>query len=187
TLYLPQTQPANRPQRRGPVEWSDVPRREMRPILPEPNGDAGVETEVATDNDVMDDRDNIIPGDRVVMIVEDDLKFASYLLDMAREHGFKGLVTARGAAALSMAREHKPDAITLDLGLPDIEGWKVLDRLKDDPNTRHIPVQIITAEEERERGLKQGAINYLTKPVQKETLDEAFNDIQQYLDRQVKT
>jgi len=85
-----------------------------------------------------------------------------------------------------MAREHKPDAITLDLGLPDMEGWKVLDRLKDDPNTRHIPVQIITAEEERERGLKQGALAFFTKPVQKETLDDAFADIKQYIERQVK-
>jgi HAMP domain-containing protein/CheY-like chemotaxis protein/signal transduction histidine kinase len=190
TLYLPQTQPGARPPRRsGPVEWADTPRRESRPMLADitSEGNGHTTTEVASDNEVMDDRENIVPGDRVVMIVEDDLKFASYLLDRARERGFKGLVTSRGAAALSMAREHKPDAITLDLGLPDIEGWKVLDRLKDDPNTRHIPVQIITADEEKERGLKQGALSFLTKPVQKETVDEAFNDIQKYLDRQVKT
>jgi HAMP domain-containing protein/signal transduction histidine kinase/DNA-binding response OmpR family regulator len=182
TLYLPQNQTGQRTNRRsGPVEW-DPPRRETRPALT-----TGMASQLADEADLNDDRDNIVPGDRVVMIVEDDLKFASYLLDLARDHGFKGLVTARGAAALSMAREHKPDAITLDLGLPDIEGWKVLDRLKDDPNTRHIPVQIITAEEERERGLKQGALSFLTKPVQKETLDEAFVDIQKYIDRQVKT
>jgi hypothetical protein len=198
TLYLPQNQVGLRPPRRsGPVEWTEAPRRETRLILAQPNGDGdgngnggtmtSSSSELAPDSEVMDDRENIVPGDRVVMIVEDDLKFASYLLDMARDHGFKGIVTSRGAAALSMAREHKPDAITLDLGLPDIEGWKVLDRLKDDPNTRHIPVQIITADEERERGLKQGALSFLTKPVQKETLDEGFNDIQKYLDRQVKT
>jgi CheY-like chemotaxis protein/GAF domain-containing protein len=189
TLYLPQNQSGIKaPRRSGPVEWTQTPRRETRLTLAQPNGDdIGNGSEVASDTEVMDDRENIVPGDRVVMIVEDDLKFATYLLDMARDHGFKGIVTSRGAAALSMAREHKPDAITLDLGLPDIEGWKVLDRLKDDPNTRHIPVQIITAEEEKERGLKQGALSFLTKPVQKETLDEAFNDITSYLNRQVKT
>jgi CheY-like chemotaxis protein len=139
------------------------------------------------DDDDIDDRNSINPGDRVVMIVEDDKTFANFLLSLAHDHGFKGLVTSRGSTALAMAREHKPDAITLDLGLPDMEGWKVLDRLKDDPNTRHIPVQIITADEERERGLQQGALAFLTKPAQKENLDEAFKEIRTYIERQVKT
>jgi len=182
TLYLPQNNSLiAAPRPLGAIEWTDAPRRESAPRLhPEV-------VQLAREADVTDDRENIIPGDRVLMIVEDDASFANYLLDLARQHGFKGLVTARGAAALTMAREHKPDAITLDLGLPDIEGWKVLDRLKDDPNTRHIPVQIITADEKRERGLKQGAIAFLTKPVKKEALADAFGAIRQYLERQVKS
>jgi CheY-like chemotaxis protein len=185
-LYLPQSNAlaAASPKRTSaPVQWIEAPRREiLAPAVFEMPVPAG-----ASDNDANDDRHNIIPGDRVVMIVEDDKNFASYLLDMAHEHGFKGLVTGRGSTALAMAREHRPDAITLDLGLPDMEGWKVLDRLKDDPNTRHIPVQIITADEERERGLQQGALAFITKPVQKENLDEAFNEIRQYIERQVKS
>ena len=84
---------------------------------------------------------------------------------MARENGFKAVVAPRGAAALTLAREIKPHAITLDINLPDIDGWRVLDRLKDDLATRHIPVQLITTEEERERGLRMGAMGALTKPV----------------------
>ncbi|HVK57134.1 MAG TPA: response regulator, partial [Candidatus Kapabacteria bacterium] len=186
TLYLPQNNASKAPPRPAsmPVEWINAPRRES-------NMPAVIDTPVPTldlgENDYDDDRNNIAPGDRVVMIVEDDKSFADYLLSMAHEHGFKGLVTSRGSTALAMAREHKPDAITLDLGLPDMEGWKVLDRLKDDPNTRHIPVQIITAEEERERGLQQGALAFITKPVEKSNLDEAFKDIRQYIERQVKS
>jgi HAMP domain-containing protein/signal transduction histidine kinase/DNA-binding response OmpR family regulator len=186
TLYVPQNTEAKMPRRPAstPVEWIDAPRREnMTPMMIDtPAGEMDLGAEESTD-----DRDNIVPGDRVVMIVEDDKTFADYLLNMAHEHGFKGLVTSRGSTALAMAREHKPDAITLDLGLPDMEGWKVLDRLKDDPNTRHIPVQIITAEEERERGLQQGALSFITKPVEKANLDEAFKDIRQYIERQVKS
>jgi len=186
TLYLPQNIVAKQPRRAAttPVDWVEAPRRES--LTP-----AVIETPalptLTANGDETDDRNNISPGDRVVMIVEDDEKFANFLLDLAHEHGFKGLVTSRGSTALAMAREHKPDAITLDLGLPDMEGWKVLDRLKDDPNTRHIPVQIITADEEKERGLQQGALAFLTKPVQKENLDEAFNEIRQYIERQVKS
>jgi CheY-like chemotaxis protein len=184
TLYLPQTAFVTAPNRRTPtIEWIQAPRRELPATMPDGNGSAHVDMS----QDSPDDRNNISAGDRVVMIVEDDNKFANYLLNLAHEHGFKGLVTSRGSTALAMAKEHKPDAITLDLGLPDMEGWKVLDRLKDDPNTRHIPVQIITADEERERGLKQGALAFLTKPVQKETLDDAFADIRKYIDRQVKS
>src|SRR5439155_23235166 len=111
---------------------------------------------------------------KVLLIVENDLGFGRFLLDVAREKGFKGSVTSFGAAALALARERRPDAITLDISLPDIDGWRVLDRLKNDLETRHIPVYIISTEEEeasRERGLKMGAISVLTKPVKtRETL-----------------
>src|SRR5262249_30811345 len=97
-------------------------------------------------NEAGDDRDTIQPGDRVLLIVENDLGFASFLLDAAREKGFKGLVTSLGAAALALAREYEPDALTLDIFLPDVEGWRVLDRLKNDMNTRHIPVCVVSTE-----------------------------------------
>src|SRR5205807_3114708 len=88
-------------------------------------------------NEAGDDRDNIHSGDRVLLIVENDLGFARFLLDAARDKGFKGLVTSLGASALAMTKEYKPDAISLDLHLPDIDGWRVLDRLKNDVVTRH--------------------------------------------------
>ncbi|MGV3772864.1 MAG: HAMP domain-containing protein [Verrucomicrobiales bacterium] len=187
TLYLPSNQALAKPSPRK-VEWSDPAARHIQPPhVPRLETISRVEVvEDQSQNGIHDDRDNIAPGDRVVMIVEDDPNFATYLLDLAHEHGFKGLVTSRGTAALMMAREHKPDAITLDIGLPDMEGWKVLDRLKDDPNTRHIPVQIITAEDGGERGLQQGAIAFLTKPVQKQALDTAFAEIRNHIERQVK-
>ena len=93
-----------------------------------------------------DDRGKIEPGDRVILIVEDDSNYARILVDAAHEKGFKAIVTPRGAPALSMAREMKPDVITLDINLPDDDGWHVLDRLKVDLATRHIPIQIRSRE-----------------------------------------
>ena len=125
-------------------------------------------------------------GDRVLLIVEDDPNFARILLDLARERGFKGLVAQRADRALALAREYQPDAITLDLRLPDVDGWTVLDRLKHDPATRHIPVHIISVEENWQRGLRLGAIDFLTKPVTKESLDEALATLHEFVDRPVK-
>src|SRR5204862_5754133 len=133
-----------------------------------------------------DDALNINPGDRVVLIVENDTNFAHFLYDMAHEHGFKALVTARGAAAIAIARERKPDAITLDINLPDIDGWRVRHRLKDDAETRHIPVQIITTDEDDSRGLRMGAMGVLTKPVKtREPLDETLNRLKQCIEPRV--
>jgi CheY-like chemotaxis protein len=127
-------------------------------------------------NEVGDDRDNIRPGDRMLLIVENDLGFARVLLDTAREHGFKGLVTSLGAAALAMAREYKPAAITLDIFLPDIEGWRVLERLKNDVLTRHVPVCVISTDEARERALNSGAMAFVPKPIKTQALVDELVD-----------
>ena len=145
-----------------------------------------VEPAALVEQQIEDDRETILPGDRVLLIIEDDPTFANYLLNTARTKGFKGVVTGRGAAALAIASERKPDAITLDINLPDMNGWRILDRLKADPNTRHIPIHIITADEDEERGLKQGARGFLTKPVDKTNLDKALSDLKAYLDRPIK-
>jgi HAMP domain-containing protein/signal transduction histidine kinase/DNA-binding response OmpR family regulator len=135
-------------------------------------------------NEVGDDRDRIEPGDRVLLIVENDLGFARLLLESAREKGFKGLVTSLGAAALTMAREYEPHALTLDILLPDIDGWRVLEHLKNDAATRHIPVCVISTEEARERALLSGARDFLAKPVpDKETLDALFGELAEFLNR----
>ncbi|HAG85431.1 MAG TPA: hybrid sensor histidine kinase/response regulator, partial [Cyanobacteria bacterium UBA12227] len=145
-------------------------------------------------NPVADDREEIqqiLNGVRskdtpILLIIEDDINFARILLDMAREQGFKTLVALRSDTALAIAQEFKPDAITLDIHLPDMDGWTVLDRLKHDPNTRHIPVHILSVEEGQQRGLQLGAIAYLQKPVTREALVDGLSHIKSFIERQVK-
>jgi CheY-like chemotaxis protein len=161
----------------GTVLASPVTSREM--VLHEqPNVIAAVDPEPA-----FDDRNLFAPGDPAILIVEDDQVFAKLLLDHAREKNFKGIVTYTGDAALTLARDYLPTAIILDIDLPDTDGFTVLDRLKRDPSTRHIPVHILSNMAERERGLRQGAISYLMKPVDRERLEEEFSRIQQFLTR----
>jgi CheY-like chemotaxis protein len=122
----------------------------------------------------------------VLLIVENDPAFARVLLDQARGCGFKGLIALGGKAGLEQARRVGPDAITLDIRLPDIDGWKILEELKHDLHTRHIPVHIISVEEGWQRGLKLGAIAYLKKPVNQQALAEAFAKIQNFVERRAK-
>ncbi|MGI8894457.1 MAG: response regulator, partial [Casimicrobiaceae bacterium] len=130
--------------------------------------------------EISDDRDDLTPADAVLLIVEDDPHYARVLLALARDRGFKGIVATRGADALALAREHSPTAISLDIFLPDMLGWTVLSQLKQDAATRHIPVQIITVEEERQHGLERGAFAYLNKPMTTESLEAAFDRIKSF-------
>ncbi len=139
-------------------------------------------------NDVSDDRDSITLGAPVLLIVENDTAFARFLLDAAREQGFKGIVTSLGVSALALANEFQPAAVTLDIFLPDISGWRVLDRLKHDPQTRHIPVAVISTDESRGRALDNGAYAFLEKPIQsKETLDRLLACVKHFVRRLDKT
>jgi CheY-like chemotaxis protein len=135
---------------------------------------------------VADDRGRLAAGDRVLLIVEDDAEFARVLLDLARERGFKGVVAGTVAAALALARELRPAAITLDIQLPDGSGWSVLDALKHDPATRHIPVHVISVVEERQRGMRLGALRTLTKPATKEQLEQTLASIREFAERPVR-
>jgi len=132
---------------------------------------------------ILDDRNEIQEGDRTVLIVEDDVNFARILLDLARAKGFKGLVATAGSVAVALARKYSPTAITLDIRLPDRDGWTILDRLKHDARTRHIPVHIITVEEHCRRALQQGAFTHLQKPVSNEDLTRAFDNIASFAER----
>ncbi|QJR38119.1 hybrid sensor histidine kinase/response regulator [Gemmatimonas groenlandica] len=127
-----------------------------------------------------DDRDNILAGDTVLLVVEDDPHYARILLDQGRLHGFKVLVAMRGADALVLARTFRPTAITLDVFLPDMLGWSVLNQLKQDPSLRHIPVQMVTLDEDRQHGLARGAFSFLTKPTSTSGLDVAFARIKEF-------
>jgi CheY-like chemotaxis protein len=129
---------------------------------------------------VPDDRDGLMPDDIVLLVVEDDPHYARVLMDLAHDHGMKVLVAQRGADALALAREYQPTAISLDVFLPDMLGWTVLSQLKQNPATRHIPVQIVTLDEDRQHGLARGAFSFITKPTTTERLEVALSNITNY-------
>ncbi|HVY79912.1 MAG TPA: HAMP domain-containing protein [Steroidobacteraceae bacterium] len=137
----------------------------------------------ARTEDVPDDRDNVQPGELSLLIVEDDPHYAKVLLNLARDRGFKGIVAKNGADALTLARKHLPTAVSLDVFLPDMLGWTVLNQLKRDPTTRHIPVQILTVEEERQYGLEHGAFAFINKPLTTDGLESAFDRIKSFAAR----
>jgi len=130
---------------------------------------------------VLDDRQTVAAGDSVLLIVEDDPHYARILLGIARDKGFKGIVANRGQQALGLAREYLPTAITLDVFLPDMLGWTVLNNLKLDAQTRHIPVQMLSVEEERQHGLSHGAFSYLVKPATTGELGNALDRLKTYV------
>jgi CheY-like chemotaxis protein len=134
---------------------------------------ATVDPEPARD-DFGDDRRVIQPDDFALLIVDNDTEFSSFVLETAHKLGFKGLVTASGAAAIALAGEYQPHAVLLDISLPDIDGWRVLKRLKSDSSLRHIPVYVCSTVDRPERGLKLGAQGVLQKPIQTVAALEQF-------------
>jgi signal transduction histidine kinase/DNA-binding response OmpR family regulator len=152
--------------------------------------DAAAEiTELSADWDepgVEDDRDNIQPDDRVILIVEDDAPFAGILVDFAREKRFKAVVARSARQAVALAQRVLPVAVTLDLRLVDEDGWIVLDRLKHDERTRHIPVHVISVEPARGRGLRLGAVSYLQKPVSQDAINDVLQQTIDFIERPVK-
>jgi HAMP domain-containing protein/signal transduction histidine kinase/CheY-like chemotaxis protein len=133
-------------------------------------GMGGIQLPETTSERIPDDREQINRGDPVVLIVEDDPRFASVLLNMAREAGFKGLVTAEGSSVVPLARRYRPDAITLDIGLPDMDGFALLDLLKRNAETRHIPIHVISGVDDSALSLNIGAYGVSGKPVERETV-----------------
>jgi CheY-like chemotaxis protein len=176
TLYLPEIYVPVK-SARAPVATAEPPAAIEEPVRV-------LETEFfeADANFVADDSASVQPGDRVLLIVENDLSFAQILMDLARERGFKAVVATRGLAGLTAAQKFRPAAITLDINLPHVSGWRILDRLKDAPNLRHVPVFVITTDDERERALRMGAMGALIKPLRsRETLEDAFRKIEKVL------
>jgi CheY-like chemotaxis protein len=181
TLYLPMTHdfsksltppPVPSPRSLSYSQPQIVVSRESTPLL------------VASE--LTDDRQNIQPGDRVLLIIEDDVKFGRILLDLAHDRGFKAVVSATGSGALPLVRRFNPSVITLDINLPDMDGWRLLDILKRSAETRHIPIHIISVDDPRERGLQMGAFSVLEKPVDHATLQEALTRTEEFLSRKVK-
>jgi CheY-like chemotaxis protein/signal transduction histidine kinase len=129
---------------------------------------------------LVDDRENLQPDDRVLLIVDDDPHYGRVLLNLARDRGFKAIVAKTGGEGLALARKYRPTAVSLDVFLPDMLGWTVLNQLKQDPATRHIPVQILTVEEERQYGLERGAFAFMNKPATTEGLQGALDRIKAF-------
>ena len=129
---------------------------------------------------IPDDRLDIQPGDPLLLIVEDDPHYARILIDLARDKGFKVLLAMRGEAALELAKQYQPTAVSLDVFLPDMLGWNVLSQLKQNPLTRHIPVQIITLDEDRQHGLARGAFSFVVKPTTPEGISDALGRIKDF-------
>jgi CheY-like chemotaxis protein/signal transduction histidine kinase/HAMP domain-containing protein len=141
---------------------------------------------VARVEEIADDRDALQPGDAVLLVVEDDPHYGRVLLNLARDRGFKVLVAKTGADALSLAAKYKPTAVSLDVFLPDMLGWTVLNQLKRNPETRHIPVQILTIEDERQYGLERGAFSFMTKTVTTDSLEEAFDRLKSFTNTRLR-
>ena len=129
---------------------------------------------------IPDDRESLLPDEPALLIVEDDPSYARIMVDLARGNGFKVLVSSRGADAVDLVRRYKPSAVSLDVFLPDMLGWTVLSQLKRDPATRHIPVQVVTLDEDRQHGLARGAFAFVTKPVTPDGLNLALSRIKAF-------
>jgi len=170
TLYLPQTYV-------GPSAPSAALAERRTGPLPRQLSPVSVELAIER---IADDRDNLQPDDAILLIVEDDPHYARVLVDLSHDKGFKVLVAMGGAEALALAREFHPTAVSLDVFLPDMLGWTVLNHLKQDPATRHIPVQMLTLDEDRHHGLTRGAFAFVTKPTTPEGLESALGRIKEY-------
>jgi HAMP domain-containing protein/CheY-like chemotaxis protein/signal transduction histidine kinase len=172
TLYLPQTYV-------GPsVGITTADARTSTAVTPRRPFDAPAPER--SNEQIPDDRESLKEDDPILLIVEDDPHYARLLRDLSRDKGFKVLVAMRGAEALELAREFHPTAISLDVFLPDMLGWTVLNHLKQDPTMRHIPVQMLTLDEDRQHGLSSGAFAYVNKPTTPDELDAAFARIKEY-------
>jgi signal transduction histidine kinase/CheY-like chemotaxis protein len=158
---------------------------EASPTISSSNNSA-TSAPAAQEKSLVDDRDNLQLTDNVLLIVEDDPKFARLLLELAHEQKFKCLVGEDGLTGLQLAEQYKPHAIILDVGLPHLDGWQVMEQLKNNPETRHIPVHFISAFDQSLTAKKMGAIGYLLKPVSIEQLGETFQKIEKFMAKTVK-
>ena len=151
-----------------------------------PRKSTGFEKFPLAEGEVNDDRYTIHENDKVILIMEDDTEFSRILLDFVRERNYKGIVALQGNTGLSYARHYKPDAIFLDMKLPVMDGTEVLIHLKNDPELRHVPVQIISGYDRRKEGMDLGAFDFVRKPVGKEDLRKTFDKIDDFISKKLK-
>jgi HAMP domain-containing protein/CheY-like chemotaxis protein/signal transduction histidine kinase len=178
TLYLPLSYMGsayNRAMLQSPAAGTSPPASFQPVVLP-----------VVRQEDIPDDRESLQPEDAVLLVVEDDPHYARILVDLARQRGFKVVLARTGADALALSRKRPPTAVSLDVFLPDMLGWTVLNQLKRNPDTRHIPVQILTVEDERQYGLERGAFSFLTKSATTEGLEAALERLKSFTTARVR-
>jgi PAS domain S-box-containing protein len=147
---------------------------------------ADMQQKIPVAEPIADDRDSIAEDEKVILVIEDDPKFARLLLKLCHERGLKCLATPLGEEGLLLAEKHLPEAIILDIKLPGVDGWTVLETLKENPKVRHIPVHMMSVEESTLEAFRKGAIGYLKKPVNKEDLDAAFHKLVDVFSKEVK-
>jgi len=174
-LYLPidveQTRKSELGARR---KEEDVPRSGS------PSCEAAVQSQIANRQlQILDDRESIKEGDRAILVVEDDANFARILLNKCHEKGFKCVAAATGEMGVELASKHLPSAVILDIRLPGMDGWAVLQALKEDIHTRHIPVHVVSVEQASTESLRRGAVGHAVKPVSQEELEETFRRLEQ--------
>ncbi|HLL26840.1 MAG TPA: HAMP domain-containing protein [Xanthobacteraceae bacterium] len=173
TLYLPTKYVGPSTGTRSPSDNRPWHTPQTAAMMPAASADHPLEQ-------VPDDRLEIEPGDSILLIVEDDPHYARIVRDLARDEGFKVLHAACGADALDLAKQFQPTAVSLDVFLPDMLGWTVLSQLKQSPLTRHIPVQIVTLDEDRQNALARGAFSFVNKPTTTESVEAALARIKKY-------
>ncbi len=195
TLYLPENISEKQNVKPGPQPVRETgPRPETSKPIPDETTEKSArqpaerpaDTPPAEQEFVPDDRKNLQPGDKSILIIEDDQSFAEILLDLAREKGFKGLVAADGERGLYFADYYKPSAIILDITLPGINGWTVMQRLKENSGTRDIPVHFMSAAAKNIEAMKMGAIGFLSKPVSLESVNAVFKKIEAIISAKIK-
>jgi HAMP domain-containing protein/signal transduction histidine kinase/CheY-like chemotaxis protein len=185
------TEDSDRPESREPSAPGDQAEEEEAPdTAEEEDNDSGHSRLMSSDKvveapeeSIDDDRLNIRSGDQVLLIVEDDPRYARILLDTAHDKGFKGVVATHVEMAMQLARRYRPDAITLDIQLPGVHGLVFLDQIKHDPDLRHIPVQIVSVADELPRKRRRGAVSQVLKPSSPEGLSAHFEQIRALMER----
>lgn len=180
TLYLPLEKSSSIVVTAEPAVYTPP----ARVVLPAPP--TQVEAAATVASPLPDDRYNLLPGSRSILVIEDDLSFAGILMEMLRERGYGVLVAADGESGVLLANHYHPSAIILDIMLPGMDGWRVMESLKDNPDTRHIPVHFLSCLEEKQKAMSLGAVGFISKPVDNEKLDAVFDAIEEALSRTAK-
>lgn len=182
TVSLPYSQANRKPE----ADVEDLPAAEA----PEPNVNGKAKyKEFVSENipeDIPDDREKAGNKDKTILIIEDDTNFAKSLLEFTRKKGYKGIVAVRGDEGVKLAKEHKPSGILLDIQLPVKSGWEVMEELKADPQTKHIPVHIMSSYAVKKESLMKGAIDFINKPVAYEQMQTVFNKLEHVLNKKEK-